>query len=201
MSSIIRTPSRLGIVEPSRPVISSSRAPSNTGSRPWCSASALSAWILIRRCFQPVAVGLAVEVQVPALLGQPAEVQLEDLADVHPARDTERVQHDVDRGAVLHERHVLDRQDLRDDALVAVTAGELVTYGDLALLRDVHADQLVDARESSSPSSRSKTRTPMTVPDSPCGTFIEVSRTSRAFSPKIARSRRSSGSARSRPWA
>ncbi len=33
----------------------------------------------------------------------------------------------------------------------------------------------------------------MTVPDSPCGTFIEVSRTSRAFSPKIARSRRSSG--------
>ena len=33
----------------------------------------------------------------------------------------------------------------------------------------------------------------MTVPDSPCGTFIEVSRTSRAFSPKIARSSRSSG--------
>ena len=33
----------------------------------------------------------------------------------------------------------------------------------------------------------------MTVPDSPCGTFSEVSRTSRAFSPKIARSSRSSG--------
>ena len=67
-----------------------------------------------------------VEVEVPALLGEPAEVRLEDLADVHPARDTERVEHDVDRGAVLHERHVLDRQDLRDDALVAVAAGELV---------------------------------------------------------------------------
>jgi len=33
----------------------------------------------------------------------------------------------------------------------------------------------------------------MTVPVSPWGTFIEVSRTSRAFSPKIARSSRSSG--------
>ena len=33
----------------------------------------------------------------------------------------------------------------------------------------------------------------MTLPVSPCGTFSEVSRTSRAFSPKIARSSRSSG--------
>ena len=33
----------------------------------------------------------------------------------------------------------------------------------------------------------------MTLPVSPCGTFSDVSRTSRAFSPKIARSRRSSG--------
>ncbi|CAB4856090.1 unannotated protein [freshwater metagenome] len=35
--------------------------------------------------------------------------------------------------------------------------------------------------------------TPMIFPDSPCGTLSEVSRTSRAFSPKIARSKRSSG--------
>ena len=35
---------------------------------------------------------------------------------------------------------------LRDDALVAVAAGELVAVGDLALLGDVDADQLVDAR-------------------------------------------------------
>ncbi len=46
---------------------------------------------------------------------------------------------------------------------------------------------------SSSSSSRENTRMPMTLPVSPCGTFSEVSRTSRAFSPKIARSRRSSG--------
>ena len=78
--------------------------------------------------------------------GRPAEVRLEDLADVHPARHAERVEHDVDRAAVLEERHVLLGDDLRDDALVAVAAGELVALGDLALLRDVDADELVDAR-------------------------------------------------------
>ena len=36
-------------------------------------------------------------------------------------------------------------QDLGDDALVAVAAGELVAVGDLALLGDVDPDQLVDA--------------------------------------------------------
>ncbi len=73
-------------------------------------------------------------------------MDLQDLSRVHSGRDAERVEDDVDRGAVLQERHVLDRQDLRDDALVAVTAGELVTVGDLALLGDVDADQLVHAR-------------------------------------------------------
>ena len=39
----------------------------------------------------------------------------------------------------------------------------------------------------SSPSSRLKVRTSRTTPPEPCGTFSEVSRTSRAFSLKIAR--------------
>src|SRR5215207_6995409 len=82
---------------------------------------------------------------LPALLGDPPEVRLQDLADVHPAGDAERVQDDVHRGAVLEERHVLLRQDLRDDALVAVASGELVAVGDLAHLSDVDPDQLVDA--------------------------------------------------------
>ena len=81
----------------------------------------------------------------PVLATQP-EVGLEHLADVHPARHAERVEHDVDRGAVLEERHVLDREDLGDDALVAVPTGQLVALGDLALLGDVDPDQLVDAR-------------------------------------------------------
>ena len=71
---------------------------------------------------------------VPAPAGRVAEVRLEHLADVHAARDAERVEDDVDRRAVGHERHVLDREDLGDDALVAVAAGELVAHADLALL-------------------------------------------------------------------
>ena len=49
-------------------------------------------------------------------------------------------------GAVGQEGHVLDREDLGDDALVAVAAGELVAHADLALLGHVDPDQLVDAR-------------------------------------------------------
>src|SRR3569833_2848523 len=85
-------------------------------------------------------------VDLPAPARDPPEVGLQDLADVHPARHAERVEDDVDRGAVLKERHVLDRQHLGDDALVAVPAGQLVAVGDLALLGHVDADQLVHAR-------------------------------------------------------
>src|SRR5256714_433161 len=81
-----------------------------------------------------------------AVRGRPAEVRLEHLADVHPARHAERVEHDVHRAPVREERHVLLGDDLRDDALVAVAAGELVALRDLALLRDVHAHELVHAR-------------------------------------------------------
>src|SRR3712207_8643739 len=57
--------------------------------------------------------------RLDAVLGEdavrrgPAEMRLEDLTDVHPARDAQRVQHDVDRTAVLEERHVLLRNDAR----------------------------------------------------------------------------------------
>jgi hypothetical protein len=44
----------------------------------------------------------------------PAEVDLEHLADVHPRRHAERIEHDVARRSVGHVRHVLDRNDLRD---------------------------------------------------------------------------------------
>ena len=83
---------------------------------------------------------------LPAVTGRVAEVRFEHLADVHAARDTERVEHDVDRGAVGEVRHVLDGQDLRDHALVAVATGELVALADLALLADVDPHELVHAR-------------------------------------------------------
>ncbi len=72
----------------------------------------------------------------------PAEMGLEDLTDVHPARHAQRIEHDVDRRAVLEERHVFDRHDLRHHALVAVAAGHLVAGLDLALHRDEDLDHL-----------------------------------------------------------
>ena len=72
-------------------------------------------------------------------------MRLEHLAHVHAGRDAEGVEDDVDGGAVGQEGHVLDREDLGDDALVAVAAGELVADADLALLGHVDPDQLVDA--------------------------------------------------------
>ena len=79
------------------------------------------------------------------LVGRPAQVRLQDLADVHAARHTQRIQDDVDRPPIGQERHVLLRQDARDHALVAVAAGHLVARGDLALLGDRDAHHLVDA--------------------------------------------------------
>ena len=71
---------------------------------------------------------------------------LEDLSQVHTGRNAERRQDDIDRGAVLHEWHVLFRKDLGDNALVAMTPGELVACRDLALLGNVDTDEFVHAR-------------------------------------------------------
>ena len=64
----------------------------------------------------------------------------------------------------------------------------LVADRDLALLGYPDLHPLVDAAGRSSPFSREKTLTLITLPHSPCGTRSEVSLTSRAFSPKMARS-------------
>ena len=75
----------------------------------------------------------------------PAQVRLQDLTDVHTRRHAERVEDDLDRRPVGQVRHVLFRQDARDDALVAVTAGHLVADRQLALHGDVDLDHLDDA--------------------------------------------------------
>ena len=83
---------------------------------------------------------------VPTAGSGPAEVALEQLADVHTGRNAQRVQDDIDRGAVCHVGHVLDRKDVADNTLVAVAAGDLIALLDLTALRDVDANLLVDAR-------------------------------------------------------
>ena len=74
-----------------------------------------------------------------------AEVDFQNLTDVHTGRNAQRVQHDIQRRAVRQERHILLRQDAGHDALVAVAACHLIADGDLSLLRDVDAHDLVDA--------------------------------------------------------
>ena len=73
-------------------------------------------------------------------------MSLKNLAHVHPAGNAEGVKNHVDRSAILEERHVFGRQDLGDNTLVAVATCELVSLGDLSLLRDVDAHQTVDTR-------------------------------------------------------
>ena len=71
--------------------------------------------------------GLAVSVfDSPSPNARRTRGATQHLAHVHPARHAEGVQDDVYGGAVGQIRHVLDRQDLGDDALVPVAPGELV---------------------------------------------------------------------------
>src|SRR6267143_3470262 len=83
---------------------------------------------------------------VAKLLGSPAEVRLENLADVHTRRNAKRVQNDLDRSAIGQVRHVFLRHDAGDNALVAVAAVHFVADGELALHGDIDLDQLDDAR-------------------------------------------------------
>src|SRR6185369_1789392 len=77
---------------------------------------------------------------------RPAEVGLEDLADVHAARHAERVQDDLHHLAIRQVGQVFLRHDARHHALVAVAAGHLVAHRQLATLGDVHLHQLHHAR-------------------------------------------------------
>src|SRR5256714_176888 len=79
-------------------------------------------------------------------VGNPPEVGLQDLAQVHAARHAERVEHDVDGSSVGQVRHVFGRHDPADHTFVSVAPGHLVAGRDLSLLGDVDPDHLVDAR-------------------------------------------------------
>ena len=52
---------------------------------------------------------LRVTLDLPAVLGQPAEVDFHDLADVHTTGHAVGVEDNIDGGAVGEERHVFDR--------------------------------------------------------------------------------------------
>ena len=72
-------------------------------------------------------------------------MRFQNLADVHTGRHTQRIQNDLHRRSVREMRHVFFLHDLGDDALVAVTAGHLVTDGQFAFGSDVNLHRLDDA--------------------------------------------------------
>src|SRR3989344_7712900 len=73
-----------------------------------------------------------------------AKVRLEDLAEVHARCDTEWIQDNIHGPTVGEERHVLVREDTRDNAFVPVAPGELVADGYLPELRHFHLHLLDD---------------------------------------------------------
>src|ERR1043165_6747816 len=83
---------------------------------------------------------------VALLVRGPAQVHLEDLADVHARGHAVWVQDDLHHLAVREVRQVLLGHDARDDALVAVAPGHLVADRQLAALGDVDLHQLDHAR-------------------------------------------------------
>src|SRR4051812_47087430 len=100
--------------------------------------------VLADRVRTPLVVDHLLDLLAQAARG-PAEVGLQDLTDVHSARDAQGVQDQVDCAAVLEVRHVLLGEHAGDDALVAVAAGHLVADGELALDGDVDLHHLDDA--------------------------------------------------------
>src|SRR5690606_23078839 len=77
----------------------------------------------------------------------PAKVRFKNLADVHAAWHTQRVEHDIHMRTVLQERHVFNRNDPGHDTLVSVTAGHLIARLHLALHGDEDLNHLHHARK------------------------------------------------------
>ena len=78
--------------------------------------------------------------------GGPAEMRLENLPHVHSTRHAQRVQADINRRSVFEKRHILFGHDARDDALVPVATGHLVTHRKRPLGGHVDLDHLEHAR-------------------------------------------------------
>ena len=72
-------------------------------------------------------------------------MNFKNLTDVHSRRHTQRVQNDVNRSAVSHERHVFDTSNAGDNTLVTVTAGHLVAGLQTTFNGQINLDHLLNA--------------------------------------------------------
>ena len=66
-----------------------------------------------------------------------------DLAEIHAARNAQRIQHNVHWSPVRQVGHVLNGKDAADDSFVAVPTGHFVADGDFSALChiDLHRTQ------------------------------------------------------------
>src|SRR3989344_2699272 len=73
-------------------------------------------------------------------------MQFQNLPKVHSGRDSKRRQDNINRSAVRKIRHVFNRQDPRNNSLVAVSSRQLVADFYISNLRYFYMDSLYDAR-------------------------------------------------------
>src|SRR5690606_33102714 len=78
--------------------------------------------------------------------GGPTQVNFKHLTHVHTRRHAQRVKNDVGGGTVGHVRHVFNRGNARNNTLVTVTTGHLVTRLQTTLHSQVNLDHLEHAR-------------------------------------------------------
>ncbi len=96
--------------------------------------------LLLRRRLEDVAC-------VPFIQGTgcPPQFGLHNLPDIHPRRNAQRVEADIERRAVFEIGHVLDGKHAGDNTFVAVAACHLIAFFKLALDGDKHFDGFFDA--------------------------------------------------------
>ena len=77
-------------------------------------------------------------------LSCPTEMGLQNLTDVHSGRDTNRVEDNINRCAIGQEGHILFGGNEGNDTLIAMTSGQLITYGDLSFLGNPYLNPFID---------------------------------------------------------
>ena len=73
-------------------------------------------------------------------------MHFQNLADIHPRRHAQRIEHHIDRTAIGHIGHILDWHDMRNNAFIAMASSHLVTGLQTAFNGHIHFDHFLHAR-------------------------------------------------------
>ena len=69
-------------------------------------------------------------------------MNLHNLSQIHTSGHAQRIQENIYGFAIWQIGHILLGNNLRDDALIPVAAGHLITYGQFSLLSHIDFDKL-----------------------------------------------------------